>query len=235
MIHAMKFSFDANREKVSRQIQELTNRLTFLAQRKMEPLNGGELLIDEVLRELSAAVEELLAAEEELREQNEKLEAVQSALTAQRQRYQDLFDLAPDSYLVSDVEGTILEANRSALELLRIDSGFLPGVPLIAFIEETRREAFRVDLRRLHGTDRVSDWRLGIQPRGRRPMVEVTATVAAVRDCRGHAISLRWLLRDVSELLRAEEEIRALHRQLEQRVAECTTRLEAPIRTSEKL
>ena len=116
----------------------------------------------------------------------------------------------------AEVGSTILEANRSALDLLHIDSGFLPGVPLIAFIEETRSEAFRLDLRRLHGTDRVSDWRLGIQPRGRRPKVEVAATVAAVRDCRGHAISLRWLLRDVTELLRAEEEIRVLHRQLEQ-------------------
>jgi len=219
MIDTSVRAFEANREKVSRQVQELTGRLALLKQRIGQPPCDAGLLIDDALRELSAAVEELLAAEEELREQYEKLEAIHGALEAQRQRYQDLFESAPDSYLVSDVDGTILEANRAALELLNIDREFLPGVPLIAFVEETRREAFRAGLLRFDATDRIGDWRLGIEPRGRLPRVEVAATVAAVRDCHGHIMSLRWLLRDVTVSQRAEDEIRALNGQLEQREA----------------
>ena len=42
------------------------------------------------------------------------LEASRQTVEVQRQRYQDLFEFAPDAYLVTDIEGTIWEANRAA-------------------------------------------------------------------------------------------------------------------------
>ena len=54
----------------------------------------------------------------------------QSGLEEERQRYQELFEFAPDGYLVTDALGVIREANRAASELLGIRAEFLRGKPL---------------------------------------------------------------------------------------------------------
>lgn len=72
--------------------------------------------IEDCLEELFSALEELSIAEEELRQQNEMLIAAQSEIEAERQRYQELFEFAPDAYLITDLYGIIREANRVALQ-----------------------------------------------------------------------------------------------------------------------
>ena len=51
------------------------------------------------------AVEELHTAEEELRAQNEALIASSTAVETERQRYRELFNFAPDCYLVTNPGG----------------------------------------------------------------------------------------------------------------------------------
>src|SRR5687767_6129084 len=70
---------------------------------------------------------------EELR-QSESLAEVSRALEEERQRYQDLFDFVPDGYLITDLDGTIREANRSASQLLEVDTMALVGKPLAVFV-----------------------------------------------------------------------------------------------------
>ncbi|HBY80229.1 MAG TPA: PAS domain-containing sensor histidine kinase, partial [Cyanobacteria bacterium UBA11148] len=50
--------------------------------------------------------------EEEVRLQNEELIVARQAIEAERQRYRELFEFAPDGYLVTDIYGLIQEANR---------------------------------------------------------------------------------------------------------------------------
>jgi response regulator NasT len=83
----------------------------------------------QTLGDLAAALEELRVAEEELRQQNEELAAARQALEAQQQRYRDLFEFAPDAYLVTDAAGRIEEANRAASGLLNVALPFLTGKP----------------------------------------------------------------------------------------------------------
>ncbi|RPI30261.1 MAG: PAS domain S-box protein, partial [Chloroflexota bacterium] len=53
------------------------------------------------------------------RKQSElKLQVAQTIIETEKQRYHDLFDFAPDAYLVTDVYGKIIEANHAAEELL---------------------------------------------------------------------------------------------------------------------
>ena len=82
-------------------------------------------LLPQAMEELQLSVEELRVAEEEMRVQNEELSRSRLRLEAERQRYQDLFEFAPDGYLVTDLEGVILEANRAAARLLNISPRFL--------------------------------------------------------------------------------------------------------------
>lgn len=98
-----------------------------------------------VLEELQTALEELRVAEEELRTQNDALLASQEVIEAERQRYQDLFEFAPDGYLVTDINGTIQEANRAAARMFNVGQRFLVGKPLVNFIGE---EGTEVEARR---------------------------------------------------------------------------------------
>src|SRR5687767_7619557 len=66
----------------------------------------------ETLEDLKVALEELRVAQEELRQQNEELASAHIELDRERQRYQELFEFAPNPYLVTDHLGIILQANR---------------------------------------------------------------------------------------------------------------------------
>ena len=61
--------------------------------------------------DLAAMLQELRVAEEELRAQNEALLAAQTTLELERRRYADLFEAGPDAFLVTDLNGKILEAS----------------------------------------------------------------------------------------------------------------------------
>jgi len=65
----------------------------------------------EILEELRTALEELRVADEELRAQNEELIAAHLQVETEWRRYQELFQLAPNAYLVTTLTGIITEAN----------------------------------------------------------------------------------------------------------------------------
>ncbi len=61
----------------------------------------------ETLEDLKVALEELRVAQEELRHQNDKLASAHLQLDRERQRYQELFEFAPNPYLVTDHLGIV--------------------------------------------------------------------------------------------------------------------------------
>ena len=129
------------------------------------------------------------------------------ALETERRRYRDLFDFAPDGYLVTDLEGRIEEANRAAGVLIGIPAASLTGTRLLQFVVEESRELFATRLKQLPQDDanRVQDWEFDILVRtGDR--FPATLGVRVVRNASGLAVGLRWLLRDVTERKRMEEE-----------------------------
>lgn len=65
-------------------------------------------------------------------------------------------------------------------------------------------------------------------------LFNATLTIAVVRNLDGQLIALRWLLRDTTERKQAEEQIRTLNAELEQRVTERTAELEAMSRVKDE-
>jgi PAS domain S-box-containing protein len=186
-------------------------------------------LVKEILEAFSVSVEELQVAAEELRQQNEELSAAHTELEAQRRRYRDLFQFAPDGYLVSDPAAVIQEANQSAVDLLGASQGELAGKPLILYVSREQRDRFHRYLDRLlAGQDaggRAVEWEMRIQPR-RGPAFPAALTVASVRDGKGKLTGLRWLIHDITASKRAEERERLLADVRQQRrLAEDTNRL----------
>lgn len=175
-----------------------------LQQLGMTPLEG--------LEELQVALEELQVAQEELKAQNEELAIARARVEAERQRYHDLFEFAPDGYVVTDNTGIIRETNRAAATLLNVSRQYLLGKPLINFIPYEERRIFRAKLTQLHQIDWMQEWEIHLRPRDSEAF-DAAVTVSTVRDWQGNSAGWRWLLRDITARKQAEEKIRNIELQ----------------------
>jgi PAS domain S-box-containing protein len=194
---------------------------------------GADPASEEVFQALQTTMEELQVAAEELRQTNDALHESRAEVEAERRRYRDLFDLAPDPYLVTNLQGVIREANRAASVVLNIDHQFLVGKPLVVFLPREGRPTFRSELARVREATGTGEYDLRLKPR-KLPPIDAAVRVAVVRDQWGQPAALRWTVRDVSARRRAEEKIRALNDQLERRVVERSEQLEDSLQTNER-
>jgi two-component system, cell cycle sensor histidine kinase and response regulator CckA len=189
---------------------------------------------EETVDDLRLALEELRVADEELRQQNEELNAAHLELDNVRHRYQELFELAPDAYLVTSLIGIIAEANQSAGSLFGIAPQFLTGKALAAYVASEDRPRFRELLngRAQRGHRHTNLFRLRTRG-GRRVVAELTYSVA--EGFHGTPVGIRWLIRDVTEQERMAGQVRTLNAELESRVAERTADLKAAQQLSDDL
>jgi PAS domain S-box-containing protein len=189
-----------------REVRGLKERLEALRERA-GALPEPEPLLDEALSDLSVSLEELQVAGEELNRLNEDLLISQQAQAADRRRYQELFEFSPDGYLVTDDRGIIQEANRAAAALFQVRHGSLVGKPLESFIAADDRPAFQDRLARRPKGREKQEWEMLLKPRRGTPL-PVAVTVSAHRGAQEKLVGLRWLLRDITERQRAQEEIK---------------------------
>lgn len=175
-------------------------------------------LLPQALEELQSSVEELRVADEEMRVQNEELLRGRLRLEAERQRYQDLFEFAPDGYLVTDMEGVILEANRAVSKMLNISPRFLKKRGLGTLVVLPDLAEFQTRLKDLANPGANTTAEMTVRLR-RRPAGQFPAAVTAARyhGLPGEPPTLRWLLRDITERIEAEEARAALARAEAQR------------------
>jgi PAS domain S-box-containing protein len=104
-------------------------------------LSQDPLALQTALETLRAQHEELMVADEELRDQLDETSRLGLALEAERERYADLFALAPDAILVTDTFGVIHEANDAAAALFRIERRFLRAKPLATLVASAEGDA----------------------------------------------------------------------------------------------
>jgi len=162
-------------------------------------------------------------ADDALVVQNERLSV---GIDRERMRYRELFDFAPDAYLVTDVHGTIREANLAAGKLLGVERKFLVGKSIQVFFEDSARREFRHQLDQLCGSDRSEEWEIWVTPRNRQRTPVAVSLGRARSNERGDG-SYRWILRDITRRKVAEDALRELNRDLELRVASRTAQLAA--------
>lgn len=78
----------------------------------------------------------------QLERQNEELRRIRDELQTARERYFDLFELAPVSYLTLGIRGQILTANVAVTTLLGVDRPRLIGRLFSAFLAPTETYRF---------------------------------------------------------------------------------------------
>ena len=188
---------------LNKQLQTTAQRLKklWLNAESASSVATADLLIG-TLEELTLSLEELTVTVEELNCLNEELDAAYQALAIERERYQELFEFAPDSYLVTDVRGVIREANQAAT-LLKVSQRFLVGKPLTVFVALGERKPFLSQLSQLTQRRRLSDWEMCLQPRDGEP-VPVAIALSAITNAQGELTGWRWLIRNIAERKRLE-------------------------------
>ncbi len=157
---------------------------------------------------LAQVYAELQVTEDEMRQQNEELWLARHDLEAERRRYAELFEFAPDGYIVTDEVGVIEEANKAAVELVGVSAGYMVGKPLGLYVASDDRGALRVLMEQAAGAGqkrRRIEGEVLLCPRGGDPF-PVAASVGAVRDGEGQAVGMRWMVRDISESRRLMKE-----------------------------
>jgi PAS domain S-box-containing protein len=214
--------------------EEHAERLEAMHARLSGLTSPDTLAASETLEDLKVALEELRVAEEELRHQNEELAATHVQLDLERNRYQELFEFAPNAYLVTDHAGIVVQANRSAARLFQVPPLFLPGKALAAYVATEDRARFRrlIASMQRDGQSRIASFKL--QPR-KGATVDAEVTYSAVPSHGADTATVRWMVRDVSEQERLARQIRALNAELESRIAARTADLTEAQRLSQEL
>jgi putative nucleotidyltransferase with HDIG domain/PAS domain S-box-containing protein len=161
--------------------------------------------IQRVMQDISTALQELKAI---VQIEAEQLPSEKAPEAADR-GYRDLFELAPDAYLVTDAQMIIRESNQAAAAMLQVGQALLPGKPLSDFIAAEDRPVFQASLIRLREGGEKRNWELSLQP-GEGPPVTVFINVRAQTDHHDKLVRMLWLLRDASDYQTEAETLKSL-------------------------
>ncbi|RUT10297.1 hypothetical protein DSM106972_007920 [Dulcicalothrix desertica PCC 7102] len=191
-------------------IEKFVYRTERMYQRWSDLLHGSVSLspskaevLPQALMELGSASQTLQVATEELRQQNEELTETRNLLEIERQRYKDLFDFAPDGYLVTDLNGKIQEANRACSQLFDIPQQNLTGKLIINFVTLDDRHKLRCQIAKLSKMQKVGEIIICCQKKDG-GFFHAALTATSVCNHQGKVTGLRWLIRDITEQQRVK-------------------------------
>jgi len=152
--------------------------------------------------EARQVLHELRVHEIELEMQNESLRRVQEELEASRERYFDLYDLAPVGYLTLSESGWILEANLTAAKQLGVPRGALVKQPFSLFIFPADQDIHYRARKQLIATAAPQTWELRLVRKDGSPF---WARVEAAPTQGADGVSVyRAAISDITESKRAE-------------------------------
>ena len=181
-------------------LKALRQRAEALAQDHL----SEESISDKTLSPAQAVkmLHELRVHQIELEMQNEELRQAQLRLDAERERYYDLYELAPVGYLSVSENGLILQANLSAAKLLREARNQLEKQLFNNFIAPSDQETYYLLRRQLLDTRQTQTCELKMAPKGGQPFwVKLTVNLAQDDDT---PREFRIVINDINERKRAE-------------------------------
>jgi two-component system, cell cycle sensor histidine kinase and response regulator CckA len=164
---------------------------------------------DDAISKSSIFLENLHIATEKLQIQNEELLASRHMLALERQRYKELFDFAPDGYLVTNSQGVIQQANPAASVMFNLHQPLIVGRPLLIFVEEIDQAFFHKQFEKIINSGHsLNNWEVNLKTR-EKPSFPVSISVSAIyydyaRILKGFC----WILRDLSQQKQSEKNFR---------------------------
>jgi PAS domain S-box-containing protein len=189
-------------------VARLRRRAEAIAQEQgiPSPMDLTTLTREEALR----LVHELRVHQIELKMQNDELCRAQAEVNATRERYFDLYNLAPVGYFIVSHEGRILETNLTGVILLGVPRAALVKQPITRFIFKEDQDVYYLHRRELLATGKAHTCELRmLKSDGTAFWVRLTATTQAPGANSGHgtggAPASRVVLSDISEQKQMEQ------------------------------
>ncbi|GBC60575.1 hypothetical protein DENIS_1532 [Desulfonema ishimotonii] len=159
---------------------------------------------------------ELQVHQIELEMQNDELRRIQLELETARNRYSDLYDLAPVGYITVSGEGLISEANLTISAMLGVEKSSVIGKPFSRFIASDSQDVYYFHRRKLFktGCRQICEIELRKQD-GPRFYVRLESILA--EDAEGKmSPQARTVVTDISAHKQIEEEKKILESQIRQ-------------------
>ncbi len=150
----------------------------------------------------------------ELEMQNRELQETQQKLEASRDRYADLYDLAPLGYMTLDKKGGILEINLTGAAMLGVERSRLLGSPFSTYVTGNEAKKFREHLRQCKDTKEKITTELRLNAASGK-LIEAQLSSLAVQDSEWLTTVYRTAIMDITERKRAAE---ALQKRTEQNI-----------------
>jgi len=173
------------------------------------------------LEATQALIHDLHVHQIELEMQNDELRRIHAELDAARERYFDLYDLAPVGYCTISLEGRILESNLTAVTLLGTSRDELLQRPITGFILKEDQDVYYLHHRQLQENAESSGCDLRMVTKGGRVfwanlMATIVRSPAHLGEPSAAEPVIRLTLSDITERVLAEEEKALLEAQLQQ-------------------
>lgn len=160
------------------------------------------------LSEIEKILYELHVHQIELMMQNEELQRAQIELESERERYFDLFELAPVGYCMLDAQGSIVQANHTAVLLLGFLQSDLIQHPFSTFVLNEDKDIYYLYCKKLlqNGLDPVCELRMF---REDQTQFWVNLTTTIVRDIADKPL-FRVVISDISERKKYENQLQQI-------------------------
>jgi PAS domain S-box-containing protein len=154
----------------------------------------------------SRLIHELQVHRFELEVQNEELQATSLELEESRDRYFEIYDLAPVGYLNLDLEGRILEANHAAVAIAGIDRQHLIGRTVPSLMSAPDADRFYLHCREALGRRAPVHCDVALRAGGG-GQTPVHMSSKVLRDAAGKPEGFLCVLFDLSDLRRTEQQL----------------------------
>ena len=164
-------------------------------------------------------VHELRVHQVELQMQNDELCRTQAELSATRERYFDLYNLAPVGYFIVSHDGRILETNLAGVTLLGLPRAALVKQPVTRFIFKEDQDVYYLHRKELLATGKAHACELRMVKADGTPFwVRLTASMQepSATPGRERALASRVILSDISDQKQIEQDKAQLDARLQQ-------------------
>ncbi|MFA6310147.1 MAG: ATP-binding protein [Sterolibacterium sp.] len=181
-------------------------------------VDSQALEITELGTSLNEASTRLLASERQSIDERERLRESE-------EKYRTIFEESFDGLFITSPAGKILDINKKGVQMF----GYVSKDEMQSLDLARDVYAYPPDRERILAmveAQGTAEYEIVVKKKGGGTMVTHCA-LTAVKDHQGAISTYRGIIRDITESKKAEEEIRKLAQELEQRVAERTAELEA--------
>ena len=144
----------------------------------------------------------------EIQIENQKFELLdkQIQLEVSRDKYADLYDFAPNGYIILNTSGIIEDINLTGVSMLGVDANHAKGIPFIHFIVKDDVQKFLDFLRSCRKSNKrcIDEFTIN-NKKGDNTIIHITAI--SFQDYKTKKTSFRISIEDISEKRKAEKSL----------------------------